>query len=62
MVVFDRGVWSPTIAIRLINMYFDAKWAERLSVLTKGVQITVLGRIDTIDRITISLRDCELIN
>ncbi len=44
-----------------LYMYFDKSWRDRLAVLQPGQIIHVIGRIDTVDTVSVALRDCELL-
>jgi hypothetical protein len=41
---------------------FAETWKDRLSVLKRGQNIVVVGRIDTIDHFGVGLMDCELLS
>lgn len=43
-----------------LRMYFDLEWADRLAVLPRGTQLTVVGRIDEVSKGGLELEDCEL--
>jgi hypothetical protein len=43
-----------------ISMIFDKEWVDRLSILQKDSQMTVIGQISEIRSSTFELRHCEL--
>jgi hypothetical protein len=46
-----------------ISMFFrKKKWVDRLSILSRGDNITVLGQITYIERDNLVLDNCELID
>lgn len=48
--------------LRAVHMWFrDKSWLDELSVLARGDQVTVRGRIDAVAGFVISLEDCELV-
>jgi hypothetical protein len=54
-------VWCDMIdSSKLIVMIFSAKWVERLSILKRGGQITVSGRLQSVSLVNIELANCEL--
>ena len=44
-----------------VGMVFTADWGDRVSVLRRGSQITVVGILHEVDSRVIHLRNCELI-
>jgi hypothetical protein len=42
-------------------MNFDKDWFERVSVLTMGQQVTVLGKLAVVEAYVVVLAPCELI-
>lgn len=53
--------FDPMKVNEYLWMYFDSKWQDRLSVLTPGHEIRVVGRITSVDPISVTLRECELV-
>ncbi|MGA8026421.1 MAG: hypothetical protein WB992_04695 [Bryobacteraceae bacterium] len=46
-----------------VGMDFDAAtWADRVSVLRRGSQVTVIGTVYRIDAYTLELDNCELVD
>lgn len=45
-----------------VLMSFGRKWSDRLSVLSEGELITVLGQIDKVSRSDVWLKNCELLD
>jgi hypothetical protein len=46
----------------LVALYFEKEWKDRLSALDQGDQISVIGRIDSVETIMVTLDHCELIS
>ena len=44
-----------------VAMLFDAEWLERIAVLRRGDEVTVLGQIDRMDVLSLWLHHCELL-
>jgi hypothetical protein len=65
----DLIAWSRAVRMTLmksvdepsLHLWFSGKWASSLSVLREGDSVTVLGQIDSVERYSIWLRKCELI-
>jgi hypothetical protein len=56
-----KSPFSPDYEPLTVFMYFDReRWDERLAVLPPGSEITVVGRVREVDRVTVHLEDCEL--
>jgi hypothetical protein len=56
----DRGVWSERKAV---HMFFEGpEWLDRLSMLSPGTHITVIGRIHAVEKTGTTLYDCELVD
>jgi hypothetical protein len=45
-----------------LYMIFGKEWRDRLSIMTPGQNITVMGKIDRIDSSGVQLGECELID
>jgi hypothetical protein len=45
----------------VISLSFNKEWGDRLSILTRGATIEVIGRIDRIEAATLYLENCELV-
>ena len=43
-----------------VYMYFDMKWADRLTMIKKGRHINVVGRVKNVDSASVHLEKCEL--
>jgi hypothetical protein len=43
-------------------MYFDKTWRDRLAVLRPGQSIHVIGQIERVDTVGVTLTKCELID
>lgn len=59
-VTFERA--NPFSRYFVVFMYPSALWLEQLSVLRISDTITVIGRIERVNRIEVHLRDCEPVN
>lgn len=46
----------------LIFMRFDPPWVDRLSILRRGDQLTVIGQIKTVEPLVLNLDHCELVD
>ncbi len=63
-VTFQKGsIFDPGHEYFDIYMYFKRpKWDERLSVLPRGAQVTVRGRLRDVNRVEVHLEECELVD
>lgn len=43
-------------------LYFEDQWIERLAIMKPGDKLEAIGRISKIDRLAVSLENCELMN
>jgi hypothetical protein len=43
-------------------LFFDQEWVDRLSILQKGSDITVIGQISDVDGLRVQLNHCELVS
>ena len=48
--------------VSFLSMSFKHDWKDRLEILRRGDQITVLGKLTEISRTTIRLEDCEIMD
>jgi hypothetical protein len=48
--------------LQSIQMFFDPKWSNRLTLLRRGQNISAVGQIYSISVLDIILRNCELTN
>jgi hypothetical protein len=43
-----------------VELLFNAQWFDRVAILMIGKNITAIGQINTIYRMSIELKNCEL--
>ncbi|MBI4340135.1 MAG: hypothetical protein HY680_09325 [Chloroflexi bacterium] len=58
-----KGVnWYQVSLLKVGDIYFffDEPWGERLSIKNKGDQVTVIGQVESVDRLGVTLHHCEL--
>ena len=65
----DRFFFPPTASVTFaqlakptVFMNFGRVWITRLSMLRTGERITVLGQIDNVERFSVWLKKCELLD
>jgi starvation-inducible outer membrane lipoprotein len=60
-VLMYRAVGIGTPDNPQISALFEPEWSDRLSTITLHQSITIIGRIQQVERITVSLAECELV-
>jgi hypothetical protein len=45
-----------------VQLWFNRKWISRLSMLSKGDNLTVLGQVESVEQYTVRVGNCEIIN
>lgn len=56
----DRLVVSFRDELRFLLAYFEKSWADHISILSRGAQISIRGKIEDVDRDSITLYEREL--
>ena len=62
--VFERDPsieYTHPLFYAQLTMYFRNDWIQRVLILKVGDQLTVIGQIDRVDRISLQLENCELV-
>jgi len=44
-----------------VTMFFYQPWFDRLAILKRGEELTVIGRIDKVDALSLILEECEIV-
>jgi hypothetical protein len=50
------------VALSDIRMFFEERWLDRLSILRRGDELTVIGQITKVDGMGVRLENCELVD
>jgi hypothetical protein len=50
----------PGKRLRMISLWFNPQWSERVAIFRRNQSISVVGQIKTIGGLDITLINCEL--